>query len=153
LVTVTVWYSDVVFSTVEAKVRLVVLSVTVGFAVPVPLSAAVCGLPAALSATLNDAASTPAEAGLKATVTTQLAAAASVAPQSFSSKYDEALVPVSVIELRLAVAVPVFFTVIVCAALVTPATVFGKVTVVGVSVIAGARAVTVTVTIVEVEAG
>lgn len=52
---------------VAANVRLLVLSVTEGAAVPVPLSLTVCGEPLAVSAMLREALRAAAEAGLNAT--------------------------------------------------------------------------------------
>jgi len=52
---------------VAAKVRLLVLSVTEGAPVPVPLSLTVCGEPLAVSAMLSAAVRAAAEAGLNAT--------------------------------------------------------------------------------------
>src|SRR5271170_1940589 len=75
LVTVMVFASDVTPFAVARNARLVGLRVTEGFAVPVPLSVAVCGVPVAVSETLSVPFNAAAEAGLKATKTVQLAAA------------------------------------------------------------------------------
>jgi hypothetical protein len=81
LVTVTLCAADVVPLAVDANVRLALLRVTEGFATPVPVSVAICGVPGAVSETLSVAFSAPAEAGLNATKTVQLAPPASDVPQ------------------------------------------------------------------------
>lgn len=131
LVRVTAWAWLVVPLAVEAKVSEAGLTVTESAAVPVPLSATVCGEPLAVSATLRVAFRAAAEAGLKDTKTPQLAPAASVAPHECNCRNDVGLVPAIVIELRVTDRVPVFFTVTSCAALVVPDTVFGNVRAVG----------------------
>ena len=67
LVRVTLCASLNVPLAVAAKVRLLVLSVSEGAAVPVPLSFTVCGEPLAVSAMLRVALNAAAEAGLNAT--------------------------------------------------------------------------------------
>lgn len=67
LVSVTVCAADVVACVVVGKATVVALSVSVGAALPVPVSVTVCGEPVALSVTLRDPVSAAAEAGLKAT--------------------------------------------------------------------------------------
>lgn len=111
LVSVTLCASEVVPLAVDGKVRLLVLRVTESTAVPVPLSATVCGEPVAVSAMLRVALRAAAEAGLKATKTVQLAPDTSEAPQLFNSRNEVGFVPVIEIEERVTVAVPVFFTV------------------------------------------
>jgi hypothetical protein len=62
-----------------AKFRLVGASVTAG-AVPVPVSATLCGLPRALSVMVTDALRFPVALGLKVTLIMQFAPAATLAP-------------------------------------------------------------------------
>ena len=70
---------------VEAKVRLVGVSVTAGAAAaPVPVRVTVCGEPVALSAIDSEAVKAPAAAGLNSTETVQVAAAASEVVQVFA---------------------------------------------------------------------
>ncbi len=59
------------------KLKLAGRSLTV---VPIPVSDTVCGLPLALSVTLNDAVRVPEAVGLKVTLKVQLAPAASEVP-------------------------------------------------------------------------
>ena len=149
LVSVTAWAALVVPRAVEGKVSAAVLRVTESVAVPVPLSATVCGEPGAVSATLRVALRAAAEAGLKATKTAQLAPAASEVPQVFNWRNDVGLVPAIDIELSVTAPEPLFVTVTSCAALVAPNTVLGNVRVVGDSVIdrvAAAAPVPVSVT-------
>ena len=124
---------------VEANVRLVGDKVTVAVAaVPVPLRAAVCGVPVALSATESEAVSAPVAAGLNSTDTAHVALTASEVPQVFAEMTNElALVPVSVSEVSVSAPVPEFFTVTTCAAVVAPSTVDANVSVVGDNVTAG----------------
>lgn len=79
-----------------------------------------------------------AAAGLKATYTTQLADGASVAPHVFSSSKSAGLVPVSVMEVKVIVAVPLLVSVTAFAADVLPGAVFGKVRLDALSVTEGA---------------
>jgi hypothetical protein len=153
LVSVTVLYSDVVFSTADPNAIKVVLSVTEGTAVPVPLSVAVCGVPVALSATLSVAVTAAAVAGLNATVTEQDAPEASVAPQSFNSTNAVGVVPANEMVFIVAETLPVFLMLIVCASLTEPITVFGNTSEAGVRVIIGTGVATVTETSAEVEPG
>lgn len=134
---------------VDAKVRLVGESVTESGAVPVPVSFTVCGEPVALSATERLPVSAPAAVGLNSTETVQLAAAARVAPHVVADLRNEvALVPVMVSEVSVTVAVPVFFTVTNCAAVVEPTVVEAKVRLVGESVtVSGAVPVPVSFTV------
>ena len=101
---------------VLAKVRLAAEKLTAG-AVPVPVSATVCGEPDALSVKLTAADSAPVAVGLNPTVMMQLAAAARLAPQVLVCEKELALVPVIEIPLplRLSAPVPVFLSVIFCA--------------------------------------
>jgi hypothetical protein len=82
LVKVTVWAALVVFSACPAKVNEVGEKVAIGAAaVPVPVRATVCGLPAALSATAREALRAPVAEGVKVTLMVQLAPAANVVAQ------------------------------------------------------------------------
>ncbi len=66
------------------------------------------------------AVSVPVAAGVKVTETVQLALTASVAPHVVVSPNELAFVPLIVIEAKFRVAVPVFVSVTVCAALELP---------------------------------
>ena len=125
---------------VEAKVRLVGVKVTAeAAAAPVPVRATVCGEPVALSAIESEAVNAPAAAGLNSTETVQLAPTASEVVQVFAEMRKEvAFVPVRVSDVSVSAAVPEFFTVTTCAAVVDPTVVEAKVRLVGVSVTAGA---------------
>lgn len=96
LVKVTVCEADAPLIGVDGKVRLlgVMLTETVVAAAPVPLNATVCGELAALSAKLIAAASVPAAAGLKVTVTVQDALTANVVPHVLACENEEAFAPV-----------------------------------------------------------
>jgi hypothetical protein len=98
------------------------VSVTAG-AVPVPVSAAVCGLPDALSVIETLAERLPAEPGVKVTETVHVALAASVAGetgQSFDCAKSAAFAPVIAMPLIESGPVPELRTEIVCAAAVVP---------------------------------
>src|ERR1017187_1271156 len=139
--TVTTCAAVVTPTVVDAKVRLVGVRVTAGpaAAVPVPVRATVCGDPVALSAIDSEAVSAPAAAGLNSTETVQVAATASDVPQVVADlRKDVAFVPVTVSDVSVRAAVPEFFTVTSCAAVVTPTAVEAKLRLVGVSVTAGA---------------
>jgi hypothetical protein len=117
--TVTVTFADdpaatlaVVGETAMVKSALVV--------VPTPARAAVCGLLESLSATLNVAVTMPVAVGVNVTLIGQLAPTASVAPHVFVWANDEADVPVMLTTMLLTVALLLFFSVTVCAALVVP---------------------------------
>jgi hypothetical protein len=86
--------------------------------VPVPLSVAVCGLLASLSATLRVAVTAPAAVGVKVTLIVQLLPAARVAVHALVWANDDAPVPVMLTTMLLTVAVLLFFSVTVCAVLV-----------------------------------
>jgi hypothetical protein len=86
--------------------------------VPVPLSVAVCGLLASLSATLSVAVTAPAAVGVKVTLMVQLLPAARVVPHALVCANDEAPAPVMLTAMLLTVAVLLFFSVTVCAVLV-----------------------------------
>ena len=143
--TVTICASLVEPRAVAGKAIEVGVNVMVGVAAatPVPLSFTDCGEPVALSATDSAAVSAPAAAGLNSTDTVQLAPTASEVPQVVADLInDVALVPVMVSEVSVSAAVPVFFTVTTCAAVVTPTVVEANVKDVGDSVTAGAVAAT-----------
>jgi hypothetical protein len=139
--TVTVCAAVVTPTVVDANVRLVGVSVTAGpvAAAPVPDRVTACGDPVALSAIDSEAVNAPAAVGLNSTETVQVAAAAKDVVHVFAEMRKEvAFVPVSVSEVSVSAAVPEFFTVTTCAAVVTPTVVEAKVRLVGVSVAAGA---------------
>ena len=136
-------------TTVAGKAMVAGVSETAGAAgaVPVPVSFTDCGVPVALSAKESAAVSAPAAAGLNSTETVHEAPAASVVPQVVADlRNDVALVPVIVSEVRLSVAVPEFFTVTTCAAVVEPTVVDANVRLVALSVTAGAVPVPVSFT-------
>lgn len=103
--------AEVVFTCWLPKLSEVGLSVNCG-AVPVPVSTASCGDPAALSATETFAVSTPEVVGLKSIVMPHDAPAAKFAGQEFVSLKLLALTPVMLIELIASGAVPVLVSVI-----------------------------------------
>jgi hypothetical protein len=110
-------------------------------AMPVPDNVAVCGEPAALSATSSTAERLPAAAGLKMTAKLQLAPAARVAPQVvLDTEKSAGFVPVNVTPEDVIGALPVFDSVNVCAALCDPTAVPANVAVVGASAATGAGA-------------
>jgi hypothetical protein len=117
--TVTVWLALVVFSFCVPKLRLVGARLTTG-AVPVPVSATVCGDPAALSVISKLAVLLPTAVGLNVTTAVRLAPTAMLDPQLFTKLKSPAFVPPTVIELISKAAVPVFFTVMVWLALAVP---------------------------------
>ena len=86
-------------------------------AVPVPLSATVCGEPEALSLTEMDALRLPVADGVNVTWMVQLPEPAATVEQLFVCEKSEALVPVIVTLLMVNVAVPGLVTVIDSAAL------------------------------------
>ena len=89
---------------------------------PVPLRLTDCGLPGALSAMLTEAVRVPAAAGLNSTPTEQVEFTATEALLQvlLESTKSDGSVPVRETVVMLSVADPVFFTVMVCAALVVP---------------------------------
>src|SRR5205823_3788443 len=92
-----------------------------GAAVPFPLSASVCGLPPALSATDSVPVRAPEAVGVKVTLMEQLAPAAKVAGlvgQAFAPVLVAAKSPEAAKELIVKAAVPVLVNVIVIGALV-----------------------------------
>jgi len=84
--------------------------------VPVPVRAAIWGVPGALSATLIAAVSVPVAVGLNTTMIGQFAPAASVDPQVLVCENELALAPVTVIEVIARATVPGFESVTVMAA-------------------------------------
>ena len=106
--------------------------------VPVPVSALVCGDPAALSATDSVAPKLPAPEGVNVTAIVQFAPAASADPQADVSAKALAFAPPSVTPEIASGALPEFVSVNVCAVLVVPAVKLPKFAVAGVSVAAGA---------------
>src|SRR5436190_23135481 len=88
--------------------------------VPVPDSVTFCGLPAALSLMLTAAVRVPLAVGLNVTLIPQLAPAANELPQVWVCAKFPALVPVIAMLLMVKIAVPVFLSVTVLAALVVP---------------------------------
>src|SRR6266581_5060092 len=75
--------------------------------VPVPVRPAVCGLPLALSATLNVALLVPLAVGVKVTLIVHWAPAATEVPQLLVCPKSPLLVPVMAMLLMFSVAVPV----------------------------------------------
>jgi hypothetical protein len=104
-------------SFVTAKATDVGDSVTAG-AVPVPVRATAWGLFTALSVMVKLADLAPVAVGVNVTLMVQLAAAAKLAPQLFVWAKSPLLLPVTVMLVRVNVAVPLFLRVIALAALV-----------------------------------
>ena len=102
-------------TTCEPNARPAVDKLTKG-AVPLPLSATVCGLPAALSLIDRVPEAGPRVTGAKLTEIVQLAPAATDPPQLLLCTK----VPLREIPLRVSAAFPVFESVIDCGALVVP---------------------------------
>jgi hypothetical protein len=119
LVTVTDFVALLFPTSTPLKLRLVGDSVTAG-AVPVPLKATLCGLPAALSVTLTADARFPVLVGVNTTLMVQLALAPSVAPQVFVCVKSRRFSPVTLIPINDSVDVPVLVSVTTCAALLVP---------------------------------
>ena len=94
-----------------AKVRLPGETLATA-AVPVPVRLMVCGLPVALSVRVTAAVKEPLAAGVKVTLTVQLAPAATLAPQVLVWAKLPALAPVSAWLVRVYAALPVLFTVL-----------------------------------------
>jgi hypothetical protein len=141
--TVTTCAAVVTPTLVEANVSVVGVSVTAGAvaAAPVPVKDTDCGVPVALSAIERAAVNAPATNGLNSTDTVQVAPTASEVVHVVADfRKEVAPVPVMVSEVNVNAAVPEFFTVTTCAAVVTPTVVDANVSVVGVSVTAGATA-------------
>jgi hypothetical protein len=118
---VTVCAAEVVPDTAE-NVRELGDSEATGAAavVPVPLKATVCGEPVALSATESVAVKLAADAGVNVTEIAQLALAASELPQVLVCAKSLGFVPAIEIPEIVSAALPVFFSVTTCAALVEP---------------------------------
>src|SRR5207302_1228857 len=119
-VSVTVIGALVVVSSWLPKSRLVGVNTTPG-PVPFPLSATICGLPAALSASDSVPVRAPKAVGVKVTLMVQLLPAAKVAElmgQPFSPIRLAADLPDAANELIVKGAVPVFVSVTVIGALV-----------------------------------
>jgi hypothetical protein len=98
------------------------LTVKVGVAAPDPLSETVCGDPTALSLTARVAEKLATEAGEKVTAMVQLLPAASDSPHVLVWLKSLGFVPPVVIPVIDRVALPVFFSVAVCAVVVVPTT-------------------------------
>ena len=105
--------------------------------VPVPLTAADCGEPVALSATEIAALRPPAEAGVKLTVIVQLAPAASELPQLFDCPKLLAFAPVTEMLVIVSAAVPGFDSVIGKAVAAAPTNVLGNASGFGLSIACG----------------
>ena len=80
MLNVTLWAALVVPTSWLANVRLAGDRPAAG-AIPLPLRAAVCGLPLALSAMVTEAVRVPVAEGVKVTLIEQLAPAATEVPQ------------------------------------------------------------------------
>jgi hypothetical protein len=105
--------------------------------VPVPLSGTVCGLPGALSVSVNAAVRVPACEGENVIETLQLAPAASVSPEQPSSTSVKSSVLGTAALFTKSEAEPVFVTVTDCGALVVPVSRVPKVSDVGENETAG----------------
>jgi hypothetical protein len=101
-------------------------------AIPVPLRAAVCGEPVALSVMESVALRLPADAGVNFTMMVQLAPTASDAPQVFVWLKLLAFAPVTDMPVMVSAAVPGFESVVDSVLAEVPTSVLGKVSVVGV---------------------
>jgi len=102
------------------KLTLLADRLTVGgVATPVPDSATVCGLPAALSVMVTDATRLPAAVGLNVTLIVQLAPPATLAPHVFVCEKSPAFVP-AIAMLVIDNGPPVLLSVIPCATLELP---------------------------------
>lgn len=107
--------------------RLAGLIFTANAVTPVPESDALFGLPAALVVKVSAADRTPVADGVNVTLTAQLTPAARVPPQVFAEMAKSAaFAPVRVMLAIVSVAVPLFVSVTVCAAVVAPTTKFPK---------------------------
>ena len=87
---------------------------------PVPESAAVCGLPAALSATLSDAERDPVAEGVNVRTRLHVPPTGRVPGQKFVRPKSPAFAPVRVTLEMVSVAVPELVSTIVCVGLATP---------------------------------
>lgn len=101
------------------KAKLLALRLTEA-PVPVPVRVTVCGLPAALSAMVNVAVRLPAAAGVNVTLIVQVPPPASELPQVLVWEKSPPLVPVTVMLVKLKVALPLLVTVTVWAAAGVP---------------------------------
>jgi len=112
----------------------------------------VCGDPVTLPARLTLALAAPADTGLKVTDSVQLAFTASVVPQVFVNPKSAAKLPASPMDLKVTLAVPLLVTVTVLTAEVLPTVSLLKASDFELSVNAGAAAVILTSTALEVDA-
>jgi hypothetical protein len=126
-----------VLTSVAGKVSGFGLSKACG-AIPVPLNAAVCGEPVALSAMDSVALRLPAEAGVNVTVMVQLAPAATELPQLLVWLKLLALAPVMVMPVIVRAAVPGFDSVVDSVPAEVPTSVLANVSVLEVRVALGA---------------
>ncbi len=140
--TVTTCAAVVEPTVVEANVSVVGDTVTVrAAAVPVPVRATVWGEPEALSVNTSDAVRVPAAPGSKFTETVQDAPAAMGDGQFCEGMAKSfASVPLKPIDVKVADVVPVFLTVTLWLAEMTPTVVEGNVRLVGLKVNVGAAA-------------
>src|SRR6266481_759747 len=106
--------------TVAANVSVFAESIAVGCTWPVPINAMECGFPGASSLITIEADLAPAAAGVNFTLKVQTALTAIEATQSFVCVKSFAFAPVIEIPSMLRTAVPVFVSVIICAALCVP---------------------------------
>lgn len=118
-VRVTDWAALVVPRFCDEKLRVPAERLAAG-PLPVPLNATVCGLLARLSAMLIDAVRTPGAVGMNFTMMMQFAFCGSVAGQLFDSEKSPALVPVTLIPVRVKLVLPVLASVVDCDVLVVP---------------------------------
>src|SRR5579863_8949111 len=121
LVSVTVWAALVVFNVWLANAKLDDdrLTIGAGGTAPVPLSAIVCGLPAASSVMVTDAVRVPVAVGVNVTLMLQFPPfAATELPQLFVCEKSPLFVPATATLVMFSAAFPVFVSVTVCAALV-----------------------------------
>jgi len=137
-----------------AKDKLLADRDTAGGVRPVPDSAMLCGEPLALSVMVTAAVSAPVVAGVKWPWMAQFAPAATLVPQLFANTKEEASAPVTAMLVMVKGPVPVLVSVTDCDALVAPGLIEPNERLVAERVTAGAPvSVTVTVTMLEVEAG
>ena len=142
-VSVTVCALLVPATTTLPKGRLTGLRLTVNAGTPVPDSGALLGLLAALVVNVSAADRTPVAEGVNVTLTAQLSPAARVPPQVFAEMAKSAaFTPVRAMLAIVSVAVPLFVSVTVCAAVVAPITIFPKLRLVGLRLTAGTGGVT-----------
>lgn len=100
---------------------------------PMPVSASVCGLPAALSAMLRLAVRLPEPVGMKVTLIVQELPAEMLEVQVFDWEKSVVFVPVIVMPVTLRASLPVFLSVTVCGALAVFRIWLAKVRLVGLS--------------------